>query len=281
MVRGASKPSWPRSACAAALAIVCLAAGTAPPAFDPRQSDPRAVAIADLVMAALGGQRAWDETRYLRFAFAVDKGQARVAYRTHLWDRWDGRLRFETTGKDGVTLVVLLNVRTREGEAYRGAKKLETAEAKPVLEEAYEAWINDSYWLLMPYKMRDPGVRLQYAGEETRNGDTYDRVLLSFNGVGLTPGDRYWAFINRKTHLMDRWSYILQDDPPGREPTVWDWKSWTRYGRILLAPEKVSERKDGLVRISHPILQVYETLADLYFSRPDPLPERLEPRAGG
>ncbi len=261
--------------CALALVSLWAAADGSPQAFDPRQSDPQAVSLADLVMAALGGQRAWDETHFLRFAFAVDKAGRRVAYRTHLWDRWGGRLRYEASETDGSARVVLLNVGTRVGEAYRGGTRLEPAAAKPLLEEAYEAWINDTYWLLMPYKMKDPGVRLHDAGEENRDGRVYDRVLLTFDGVGLTPGDRYWAFINRQTHLMDRWSYVLQDDPPGREPTVWDWKGWARYGKILLAAEKVSQRKEGTVRISHPILQVYETLPDVYFSRPDPLPENL------
>lgn len=276
-------------------ALPALAA--APQVFDPAQSDPQAVATADLVMAALGGPQAWEQTRFLHFAFAVERSSGRTAYRTHLWDRWDGRLRYQATGKDGAPFVVLIDVNSRRGEAYRlpretpaqappgeggpvpAPAKIDPETSRLLLEEAYEAWINDTYWVLMPYKMKDPGVRLKYAGEASRDGDEYDLIELAFAGVGLTPGDRYWAHVNRKTHLMDRWSYILQDDPPGSEPTLWDWKGWTRRGRILLCPEKVTMRKGATVKIVHPILEVYDTLPDAYFSSPEPLPGELGERA--
>ena len=47
--------------------------------------------------------------------------------------------------------------------------------------------MNDAYWLLMPYKMRDPGVVLTLAGAEKKGEDAWDKVLLTFEGVGLTP----------------------------------------------------------------------------------------------
>jgi len=156
--------------------------------------------------------------------------------------------------------------------------RVEPVAAKVLLDGAYEAWINDTYWLLMPYKMKDPGVHLKYAGEETRQGQEYDLVELSFEEVGLTPGDRYWAHINRSTHLMDRWSYILQDDPPGSQPTVWDWNGWLRRGRILLCPEKVTVKKGATLKISHPVMEAYDTLPETYFTDPGPLPGSLGER---
>jgi len=272
------------------LSLACLGAAPAapPPFFDPAGSDPRAIAIADLVMAALGGERAWEQTRDVYFAFDVERDGKRLAHRTHLWDRWGGRLRYQSVKKDGTPFVVLLNVNTRSGQAYRlpreaaagttaggDAVPLEAGPAKELLDEAYEAWINDTYWLLMPYKMKDPGVRLKYAGEKTIEGAEYDLVELTFEDVGLTPRDRYWAHVNRRTHIMDRWSYILQDDPPGGEPTVWDWKGWTRRGRILLCPEKAKEGKSPATKILHPIMEVYDTLPETYFTSPAPLPATL------
>ena len=285
----------PASCCGIVLASLLLAGSSAspPPVFDPTRSDPRAIVIADLVMAALGGRQAWEQTRVIYFSFAVERDGKRVASRTHLWDRWEGRLRYETREKDGTPVVVLLDVNSRQGDAYRlpaeapagappgGASppvKVDAASARSLLDEAYEAWVNDTYWLLMPFKMKDPGVHLKYAGEERRNGDEYDMVELSFDDVGLTPRDRYWAHVNRRTHLMDRWSYILQDDPPGSQPTIWDWTGWTRRGRILLCPEKAAQRKGATLRILHPILEVYDSLPASYFTSPDPLPGTLGER---
>ena len=273
------RAAWPPlTATFRALAIaggLLAAAGASAPAFDPSRSDPRAIALADLTMQAMGGQAAWERTRFIHFAFAVEKGGTRVARRVHLWDRWRGRLRYENTDKEGVPFVVLLDLNDRQGEAYRGGAPLERAAAKPLLDQAYEAWINDTYWLLMPYKMKDPGVRLQYAGEVSEEGHVYDRVLVTFDHVGLTPGDRYWAHLNRKTHLMDRWSYILQDDPPRSAPTIWDWRNWSRYGGILLSPEKTLAHKEESVRILHPILEVVDALPDAYLTDPAPVPERI------
>ena len=261
---------------AMAFLLAAPLAGAVPSGFDPSRSDPRAVAVADRLLKALGGAQAWEQTRFIQFAFSYEAG-ARKGSRLHLWDRHAGRLRYEKNDPAGRPLVVLLDVQARAGEAYRAGTKLPPAEARPLLDEAYEAWINDTYWLVMPYKMKDPGVRLAYGGELTEGGSTYDRVLLSFEKVGLTPGDRYWAYVNRGTGLMDRWAYVLEDQPADSTPTAWEWKGWTRYGRILLAPEKVRVGGKETARITHPVLAVYDALPDAYFTRPDPLPERLAP----
>jgi hypothetical protein len=260
-------------ALARAVAAVLLAA--VPAAFDPSRSDRRAIEVADAVLRALGGAEAWEKTRFIHFVFAFEAGGARKASRTHLWDRYAGRLRYERTDPDGRPLVVLLDANTRRGEAYRDGAALPPAEAKALLEEAYEAWINDTYWLLMPYKMKDPGVRLSYDGEVSEGGATYDRVLLRFDGVGLTPGDRYWAYVDRATGLMRRWAYVLEGQPAGSQPTIWEWKGWARHGGILLAPEKVRVGGPESARIVHPLLAVYDALPEECFTRPDPLPASL------
>jgi hypothetical protein len=232
--------------------------------------------VADRVLKALGGAQAWEATRFIHFAFAFESG-ARKGSRTHLWDRYAGRLRYEKNDPAGRPLVVLLDVTRRAGEAYRGGTRLPPAEARPLLDEAYEAWINDTYWLLMPYKMKDPGVRLAHDGEVTEGGATYDRVLLRFENVGLTPGDRYWAYVNRGTGLMDRWAYVLEDQPADSTLAVWEWKGWARHGRILLAAEKARVGGKEPAKITHPTLAVYDVLPDAFFTRPDPLPARLAP----
>ena len=110
--------------------------------------------LADRVMEALGGQEAWDATRYLVFDFA--------GRRTHWWDRYTGRHRLEGTTRDGESYLVLEDV-DDQGEAGRAWFQGEPAEgeqAAELLKNAYAAWINDTYWLLAPYKLRDPGVHL-------------------------------------------------------------------------------------------------------------------------
>jgi len=226
------------------------------------ESDPRAVAIADQVMEAVGGKAAWNATRYLRFDFAVEREGKTVVRRAHTWDKWTGRHRLEAKTKDGDPYVVVMNVNTKEGAAYVKGAPVEGETAKKLLADAYGAWINDTYWLLMPYKMRDPGVSLKLEGEAKEGDTTYDKVLLTFANVGLTPNDRYWAYVNRGTHLMDKWEFVLQGQKPPAVPFAW--KNWQRHGKILLSTDKVNLR-DG-TRIFFPVLDVPTTIADAVFT---------------
>ena len=78
---------------------------------------------------------------------------------------WD--IRFEQGD-----LTVLMNIHSKEGRAFVAEAEIsdpDTLAAK--LDHGYRAWINDSYWLVMPYKLKDTGVTLRYRGlEATQDG---------------------------------------------------------------------------------------------------------------
>lgn len=225
-------------------------------------SDPMAVAVADATLAAMGGQAAWDGTHFLRFTFA--------GRRTHYWDKWTGRHRLEGKTKEGESYVVLDNVNSRQGKAYIDGKPVTGDKGAKLLEGSYGAWINDTYWLLMPYKLKDPGVNLSYGGQKQIDGKSYDEVNLTFGPVGLTPGDHYWAWFNRDTHLMDRWAYLLQDQPRDAAPTVWLWQGWQPYGNIKLAPHRV--QADGQRKLELSDILVAVTMPDAVFTSPAAVP---------
>jgi uncharacterized protein DUF6503 len=186
--------------------------------------------VAAQVLDALGGQEAWNNTHYLRWTFA--------GRRAHVWNKWTGDHRVEGQDKDGHKYVIIENINTKTGKAWLDGKPVEGEPLKKMLENGYGAWVNDTYWLIMPYKLKDPGVHLTYAGEDTLDGKAYDKLHLSFDHVGLTPGDEYWAWINKSTHLMDRWAFHLQDMKADDPPSPWDWTGWQRYGKIMLAPHR-------------------------------------------
>jgi hypothetical protein len=212
-------------------------------------------------MSALGGAKAWEQARFLRFTFA--------GRRTHTWDKWTGRHRVEGTTREGEPYVVLENLNTKKGKAFVKGEEVQGEKAEKLLELGYGTWVNDTYWLLMPYKLRDPGVNLTYDGEETIEGKTYDKLHLSFDRVGLTPGDQYWAYVNRESHLMDRWAYLLQDAKPGDKPTAWTWEGWMTFGQIKLAPHRGMVGGDRSLDMSN--LAVTDTLPDKVFESPEPV----------
>ncbi|MBM3264224.1 MAG: hypothetical protein FJY97_12475 [candidate division Zixibacteria bacterium] len=245
---------------------VCLITATVFSAYaqsmEKTVSDPKAVAIADQVVQAMGGQDAWNNTRYIRFSF--------FGSRMHHWDKWTGRYRVEWK-RDEKSYLVLMNLNTGEGRGFVNGVETTDEERKTLLKQGRDAWINDTYWMLMPYKLRDPCVTLTYAGEETTDGVVYDKLHLSFDQVGNTPGDEYWAYINRQTHLMDKWVFLLQlrQGQSERSRGEYRWNNWQKYGRILLSPER--EGANGQKRIMDKIA-VFDTLPDAIFDSPESVP---------
>jgi hypothetical protein len=207
--------------------------GQAGAKFDPSKSDPRAVKIADEVMTALGGAQNWGQARYLSFRFVVDDEGRELVSRKHDWDRWTGRYRLEDTDQAGHHSVVFFDVNSKEGTAYVDGTYLEGDTLQKTITKAYARYINDTYWLLMPYKMKDPGVVLSYEGTVDIDGYVHDVVHLSFDHVGLTPDDVYWAYIDQASRLMTKWEYILKGGS-GPRTEAW-WKGWKQYGAIKLA----------------------------------------------
>ena len=197
----------------------------------------------DSVMAALGGEDAWERTRYLKFRWNVYRDGALVSDRVHHWDRYDGDYRLDLMvgggGAHGAEhpVTVLFDVDTREGRAFMGGEPMDAAMADSLVERAYGMFINDSYWLLMPYKWRDPGVNLEHVGAESDDDGDWQVFHLSFDSVGLTPGDQYWVYVSDDPpHLVGKWRYHLQSmDEVG--PFIY-WRDWQEFGDIMLATQR-------------------------------------------
>jgi hypothetical protein len=211
-------------------------------------SDPRAVAAGKQLWNALGGDDGWSRARYLAFDWVVDKDGKRVVTRSHKWDRFTGRYRLDGTDEKEGAYSVYLDVNRRDGVALVGGKPVsDAAKKKKWLDDAYEAFINDGYWLLAPYKLFDPGVTLAWAGEDKGpDGKPADVIKLSFDKVGLTPNDVYWMVIDRASHLVVEWRYVLdgKKDPPTR----FTWAGWRKVGSIQLAQDRVGIGRPVAIR---------------------------------
>ncbi len=211
---------------------------------------PRPIAVAQTLWKALGGDDGWNHARYLRFDWIVEHGGKRVVARSHYWDRFTGRYRVDGVDKQG-PYSIYFNVNTRAGEAWVGGKKLtDAAQTKKWLDDGYEAFINDSYWLLAPFKVFDPGVTLTDGGEDKGpKGEPCDVIKLSFAGVGLTPKDIYWLYVDKKSHLVDEWKYVL--DGENKPPTAFAWTDWKKVGPIELASMRTGIGKPGVIRFDN------------------------------
>ena len=212
--------------------------------------DDRAAQVGHAMIDAMGGAAAWEHARYFRFDFTVVRSGKTVASFSHYWDRWDGRYRVEGEDAHGVPWKAYFNVNTRQGDYFVNGVRTEGETRAKGLENAYGRFINDTYWLLAPWKIFDPGVRLEYVGEtKDAAGNACDEIKLSFGDVGLTPKDLYWMDVDRSTHLMDQWKFVLNggNDPP----TVVAWKDWRRFAGISLSVSKPFAEKPAEIRFEN------------------------------
>ena len=224
---------------------------------------------------SLGGRDAWDRTRYLSFRWIVERDGEVVANREHSWDRYDGsyRVAFE---QDGTPHLLLFNVNEVEphsdldkvpaGRAWVGGTELAGAARDSALRRGYGAFINDTYWALMPFKWEDPGVHLAFEGTRTlSDGNEYAAIHLSFDqGLGTTE-DQYWGFLD-ESGRMAAWQYHLgRSEAPGE--VIW-WSDWSPVGDIQFAMTRVLDSGERFMRFEDVVAR--ETVPEGRFDPPSP-----------
>lgn len=206
----------------------------------------------------------WERARYIEFDWAVNRGDGEPLVRSHRWDRWEGLARVEAPVNDGVRVAIFDTDDPTAGRVWLDGQEVTGDEAEDHLESAYQAHINDAYWFLMPFKWDDPGVTATYLGEQQdSDGRTWEVVELAFEGgTGLTPQNRYHAFVNPETGRMERWHYFADADA---DPSPSDWTDWQRVGPIELAENR---RVDGEPRIFFPHMRVETEVPSEAFDPP-------------
>ncbi len=201
-----------------------------PPAegFDQTGSDTTAMHIADEVMQAMGGRAAWDSTRFVSWNF--------FGNRSLLWDKHTGNVRIEVPRDSAIYLI---NINENTGKVMLHGQEITHADSlAKYVEQGKKIWVNDSYWLFMPFKLKDSGVTLTHVGEDTmQNGENADVLELRFKNVGFTPENKYRVFVDQEDHLVKQWAYFPEasmDTPRFITP----WENYQKYGSIMLSGDR-------------------------------------------
>jgi hypothetical protein len=195
------------------------------------QSDQKAVALARQVLQNMGGQKGWDDTHFIAWTFN-DQYQ--------VWDKQQNKFRWEQD-----SLVAIIDTQTKEGKVYVDGREMQDQEkAQKMRERAYALWINNSYWLVMPFKLLDPGVTLKYVGEgKTADGAAADILEMTFDNVGLTPQNKYHLWIDKQQGLVTQWAFFRNYSDP--QPTFTRrWADYQDYGKIKLASDRSNPQSD-------------------------------------
>lgn len=184
--------------------------------------------LAQKVMDSMGGQKAWDKTRILSWNF--------FGARTLTWDKWTGDVRIDLADP---STVYLLNINTMKGRVQvKGQEITQPDSLAKLIEQGRSIWINDSYWLIMPFKLRDPGVKLTYLGKAmTEDQKEAYQIELTFTSVGVTPNNKYWVYISTETNLVTQWAYFANNQDTKPRFTL-PWADYQTYGKILLSGER-------------------------------------------
>lgn len=229
------------------------------------KADSASLSIADRMIDAMGGQKAFDNARYIRFDFVVTRRKFPPIRHSHLWDKQTGRYRVEGKMRDGKSYVVLFDdVNKKSGEAYLDSQKVSVdSTLQKQLDYGYGRYINDTYWLIMPWKIKDAGVTLKYEGSsKDESGIEHDIVHLSFSDVGLTPKDHYWVYVNKTTHLMDRWKFVLNGD--STETGEYLWEEWKDFNGIKLSVSRSAIAADNFIRLEN--INISDTIDESLFT---------------
>ena len=181
-----------------------------------------AAPVADAVWKASGGEN-WPDVKTIDFTFAVEKGGKNLVSAEHHWNVAAQTDHVKWKGKD-------VTVNLIEPGAGDDAK------------EAYARWVNDSYWLLAPLKLKDRGVNVTEEGKKEMDGAEREVLQLSFGKVGLTPNDQYRLYIDPATKLVASWDYMPE---PGKSMHG-TWEDYQKSGGLTLATD---HKMEGGVRI--------------------------------
>ena len=232
---------------------VALVENPAADGFNIEQSDPVAIKIADDVMMAQGGRKNWDDTRFISWNFFG----ARKLY----WDKHTGDVRVKYLRED---MEAIVNINTEKGRVMKGGEELTHSDSlNKYLTRAKNVWINDSYWLVMPFKLKDSGVTLSYIDEDTTMDGRQAYLLdLKFEGVGVTPQNYYQVWVDSETKLVSQWAYYREATQ--EEPNfVMPWKDYKDFGKIKLSGDR------GERQVTE--IQVHDSLPETFFTGFSPI----------
>lgn len=209
----------------------------------------KASALVSKMMEAMGGVEEWDDLKYVSWTF--------FGARHLVWDKANNRVRIETPRDSSIYLV---NLDELEGKyAYNGLEITDSDIIISKIERAKSMWINDMYWLFMPFKLYDQGVTVKYVKEDTTAMGTMADVLeLRFEDVGDTPQNKYEVYIDQNDNLIKQWDFFA-DANQEKASKVWPWDNYKDYNGLLLSANRSDKSGPSNVR-------VYDQLNDRVFT---------------
>ncbi|MCC9136522.1 hypothetical protein ACFSKU_06925 [Pontibacter silvestris] len=217
------------------------------------QSD-STTAIAQQVVQNMGGSKEWNNTRFIAWSY---NNQYQV------WDKREHRYRLEERN-----MVAVIDLVTKGGKTYKDGQEVQDPEEALRLKElAYRSWVNNSLWLVLPFKLQEEGVRLKYLGQD-KTMDNSDAFVLEMtsDSVNLTPDCKYMVWIDKELGLVTQWAFFKHYTDTSPVFTR-RWTNYRNYGSIKLASDRSNPQSD--FEVFHIAVPTY--IPDAVFDSPTPI----------
>lgn len=201
--------------------------------------DKKAAELVSKMMEAMGGTEKWEDLKYVSWTF--------FGSRHLVWDKQNSRVRIESPRDSSVYLVNLAGPTGKY--AYNGIEVSDPKKLAAKLENGKSIWINDMYWLFMPFKMYDPGVTVKFLKTDTTLvGAKADVLELRFDDVGKTPENKYEIYIDQKDQLIKQWNFFATttQDSASR---IWPWDNYENFNGLLLSSNRSDKSGPSNVRV--------------------------------
>ena len=193
------------------------------PLPDGGETGPAADALAHAIEANVGVD-AWRTTGAVRWGFRSNR---------HLWDRTRNLARVDF----GDGTVALVDVHKQRGVVTKHGVAVADPEAKKIVDRAYKAFINDSFWLNPLSKLFDDGVV-----RRKLTVDGHDALLITYTTGGVTPGDRYLWMLDGDGRPR-AWRVWVQVIPIGGVEFSWEGWQTLATGATVATVHKVRDRE--------------------------------------
>jgi len=225
-----------------------------PQSLEQRLEDPQVAQIYRSILDSIAPNDGWARTRYLRFDWMIDRGDSPPVRRSHRWDVHEGDYRLEApVGENQMVALFDVDAPTDGERIWMDGEPVEDeARSDSLANRAHAMFINDSYWLLFPFKWTDPGVTTRYIPSREVWGEEWEAVELTFDDVGETRMMELWQHFSEASDTVPRFTNR--------------WTDWQDYGPILLSSRR--ENEDGQSTIYFENLAADTVIPDGAFAPP-------------
>lgn len=174
--------------------------------------------VAQEVMLRLN-KPAFDTIPYLQWEF-FRAGQK------YFWDKKNNNAVIEWGDNK-----VIMDLDSQQARSFSNGAEQSGAEHDKLKAKAWSNWCNDSFWMIAPFKLNDPGTtRELVALEDGQQGDL--GLKITYVSGGVTPGDSYLWYLdeNFRPYKWKMWTSILPVQGLGTT-----WAGWEEHGGAMLS----------------------------------------------